>query len=81
VRFSEIAPEADEVTVLVEDNVVFFHCGGNFEGILCPSCGSEIPDQWWHDTIDQDYDNGFKLAKYPTPCCGTVYTLHELTYE
>ena len=80
-RFSEIAPEADEVEVRVENKIDFFHCGGNYERIVCPSCRSEIPNQWWQDTVDQDYDNGFKLARYPTPCCGTEHTLHELTYE
>jgi len=25
--------------------------------------------------------DGFKLAPYPTPCCGVRCTLHELVYE
>ncbi len=52
-RFSEIAPEADEVEVRVENKIEFFHCGGNYERIVCPSCRSEIPNQWWQDTVDR----------------------------
>ena len=80
-RFSEIAPEADEVDVQVEDKIVFFDCGGNFERVVCPSCRCEIPDEWWQNRIDKDYNNGFTLAKYATPCCGAPCTLNDLTYE
>ena len=80
-RFAEIAPEADAIEIEIEDEVSFVYCGENYERTLCPSCGSEIDHGWWHDTIRQDYDGGFKLDKYATPCCGAAHTLHELTYE
>jgi hypothetical protein len=31
--------------------------------------------------MDDDYEDGFRLDKYATPCCGKAHTLHELTYE
>ena len=31
--------------------------------------------------MDEDYGDGFKLATYPTPCCGAQYTLHQFVYE
>lgn len=31
--------------------------------------------------MDDDYENGFKLDHYRTPCCNAVKTLHELTYN
>jgi len=80
-RFAEIAPEADEVEIKVSEKVEFFDCGANFERILCPSCRSEISVVWWQDHIDEDSDDGFKLASYPAPCCGRKCTLHELVYE
>ena len=80
-RFGEIAPEADEINLIVSDTVEFFHCGVNFERVLCPSCGAEIPDAWWKERMDDDHDNGFTLSSYSTPCCGRQYTLHELKYE
>src|SRR5262249_58649745 len=55
--------------------------GGNHERILCPSCGVEIPTEWWQERMDEDYENGFKLAAYPVPCCNARKTLHELSYE
>src|SRR5438132_14003179 len=76
-RFAEIAPEADEIEIKVSEKVEFFDCGANFERIHCPSCGSDISVGWWQDRMDEDYGEGFKLAKYTVPCCGVEFTLHE----
>jgi hypothetical protein len=80
-RLTEIAPEADEIEIKVSEKVEFFDCGGNFERVRCPSCGSEIPAVWWQARMDDDYGNGFMLASYATPCCAVQCTLHELVYE
>ncbi|MGC4005217.1 MAG: hypothetical protein QM811_19695 [Pirellulales bacterium] len=80
-RFAEIAPDADEIEATVSETVRFFDCGANFERVLCGACRSEIPVTWWRDRMDEDFDDGYRLASYPTPCCGTRYTLHELVYE
>lgn len=32
--------------------------------------------------MNEDFsDEGFKLAEYPTPCCGANRTMHDLIYE
>ena len=80
-RFAEIAPEADDVDIKVSEKVMFFDCGGNLERVRCPSCGSVIPVEWWHERMDEDHDDGFKLAAYATPCCRKKATLNELVYE
>ena len=80
-RLTEIAPDADVVEIKVSDAVQFFDCGANFERILCPSCGAEVPDTWWQERMDEDYEQGFKLGSYTTPCCGAISTLHGLIYE
>jgi hypothetical protein len=80
-RFTEIAPEADEIEIKAGEKVEFFDCGANYERILCPSCRSEILIAWWQDRMDEDYGNGFMLASYATPCCRAQYTLHDLVYE
>jgi hypothetical protein len=80
-RFAEIAPEADEVEIKISENVEFFDCGANLERISCPSCGAEIPVEWWQDRMDEDHDDGFKLAAYNSPCCGRESTPNELVYD
>src|SRR5687767_509604 len=80
-RFAEIAPEADEIVMKVSERVEFFDCGANMEHVLCPTCRSEIPTAWWQERMDDDFSEGFKLAAYRTPCCGSQCTLHELVYE
>lgn len=80
-RFAEIAPNADEIEVEVFKTVRFFDCGNNLERILCPTCRTQIPTNWWQDRMADDYSDGFRLANYPTPCCKAEHTLHELVYE
>jgi hypothetical protein len=82
-RFSQIAPDAEEIEIRVSEKVQFFDCGQNFERIRCPSCSAEIPVDWWQNRMGDDYDSGdgFKLATYATPCCAKKCTLHELVYE
>jgi hypothetical protein len=80
-RFAEIAPDADEIEIKICEKVEFFDCGTNLEHIFCPSCQSKIPIAWWQERMMEDYNNGFMLAKYATPCCNTFKTLHELIYD
>jgi hypothetical protein len=80
-RFGEIAPDADEINLIVSDTIEFFHCGVNSERVLCPSCGVEIPDAWWNERMNGDKQDGFTLSAYSTPCCGSQHTLHDLNYE
>lgn len=80
-RLAEIAPDADVIEIKMSDAIQFFDCGANFERILCPSCRSEVPAAWWRQRMSEDYEQGFKLASYTTPCCGATSTLHKLVYE
>lgn len=80
-RFAEMAPEADDIEIIVSETVRFFDCGGNFDTIVCPACGEEIPLAWWQERMDDDFEDGFKLDRYGTPCCHSARTLRELLYD
>jgi hypothetical protein len=80
-RLAEIAPDAEEVTVVLSETIQFFDCGTNFESALCPSCGREVPLDWWQERMDEDHEEGFKLDRYSMPCCDAAHTLRELTYN
>ncbi len=81
-RLAEVAPDADEIEIKVNDRVEFFDCGANFERIICPTCRAELANEWWQERLDEDFvDDGFKLAKYLVPCCNASHTLHDLIYE
>lgn len=79
-RLVELAPEAHEITAEESDTVRFLDCGGNFERILCPSCGSEVPIEWWQERMGDDFADGFLLRTYEVPCCSRCLTLQELVY-
>ena len=80
--FAEIAPDAEEIEIRLSDAVEFFDCGANFELVRCPSCQQELSQDWWQERLDEDADEeGFRLARYPMPCCQAKHTLHELHYD
>ena len=79
--FHTIAPKADEVSAAVSE-LKFVDCGGNFERICCPSCGSLLELKLWQGWMADDYkEEGFALTQHAMPCCGAQQTLHELEYE
>lgn len=81
-RFLELAPKAGEIEINVYEEVRFFDCGANFERVTCPSCRAEIPLDWWHERMDEDFnEGGFRLFSYLVPCCGHSHTLDDLLYE
>lgn len=80
-KFHEIAPNSDEIREILSDSVQFFDCGGNLEKIVCPACHKEIPIPWWQAQMDEEHGQAYPLVKQPSPCCGALRTLHELTYE
>jgi len=78
---AKLAPDADEIETVISETIRLFDCGENLERIRCPSCRSDIPTAWWQERMGEDYDDGFKLAWYPAPCCGARVALNELEYE
>jgi hypothetical protein len=80
-HLAALAPDAEEIEVITHESIQFFDCGGNFEEVRCPACQATIPTEWWQDRMDDDYDGGFKLSRYATPCCGKMVTLNELVYN
>ncbi len=81
-RFAAIAPNADEIKIMVNHRIQFFDCGANLEKIVCPACGEEVSFDWWQERMDEDYkEEGFKLEEYLLPCCGAASTLALLKYH
>lgn len=80
--FRRIAPASPEVTAEESEHVVFRDCGSNFESVSCPACGAHLSIEQWHELMDRDYDGaGFRLERYPVPCCGSSETVDSLRYH
>jgi hypothetical protein len=79
--YAEIAPDAEAIEIQCSETIQFFDCGENFSQVHCPTCSSEIPMSWWESRMEEDFNGGFRLAKYSLPCCGTKCTLDELHYD
>jgi hypothetical protein len=77
-----IVAQTAELRAFTHDQIVFVDCGGNFESVVCPSCGADIDIDSWQGWMDEDFDGkGFTLSKHAMSCCGAEHTLHELRYQ
>ena len=73
-------PEAyGEVLAKFAERTVF-HCGGgNWSGVICPKCGTDV-EGWWIDAMDKAWASEFKNLSVTTPCCRHSTTLNDLNY-
>ena len=76
-----LAPGADKVLVKRREEPVFWDAGENFERVLCPGCGSEVPIDWWRDRMFAAWDTGCRFLEGTMPCCGIATSLNDLVYE
>ena len=78
----QLAPSADNIEPEVSEAIRFHDAGSNFESISCPRCAAEISIDWWQERMDDDsVEEGFRLERYPAPCCDAPLTLNELEYK
>ncbi len=62
------------------DSVHFVDSGGNWEGVYCPSCGSDA-GAWWGAAMEAAYAKSFQDLRIVTPCCRASTDLNELIFE
>ncbi|MDP6636114.1 MAG: hypothetical protein QGG42_14535 [Phycisphaerae bacterium] len=89
--FQDIAPEAEEITVINQSKLRLFDCGGNLERIVCPHCAGDIELEWWRDQVEAGYEEGdddsendgesFNLVELELPCCHKHSDLSMLSYS
>jgi hypothetical protein len=80
-RLAQLVPNADSVTVIVRDGVAFIDQGSNFERIRCPTCKSDVDEQWWSERMNRAYGTDFSALLVSVPCCGATVSLNDLIYE
>jgi len=73
------APEAHEVVAKSSEGTEFHRGCGNWSGVNCPKCGTDVED-WWKDAMDRASASEFKNLSITTPCCGHSTTLNDLNY-
>jgi hypothetical protein len=78
--FSSFVSKADEVNMLVYDEVHFIDPGGNFVSVTCPVCGTDLSG-WWQEAMQAAYDQNFMDLTIETPCCKSIGSLNDLTYD
>jgi hypothetical protein len=76
-----LLPHAERIEAVTHERIGFVDPGGNFEGVFCPHCGSEITDNW-RDWIDSAYHRShFEELRVVTQCCSRESDLNSLRYE
>jgi len=76
---AEFVPEADGVKVEFKPSTEFFHPGGNWSGVKCPSCGADL-EEWWGEAMSAASTTAFVDLSVTTPCCGIATSLNDLNY-
>jgi hypothetical protein len=76
---ASFVPEADEVNAEFKPYLEFFHPGGNWSGVKCPACATDL-EAWWNDAMATASETAFRDLSVTTPCCGAVTSLNDLTY-
>lgn len=72
-------PNADAVDSKFTANVEFVDAGGNWSGVQCPRCLSDI-EEWWPDAMSEAAESAFKQLQATTPCCSLTVSLNDLRY-
>jgi hypothetical protein len=65
----------------VTDEVQFVDQGGNFDGLKCPACGSDLDMEWWQERMAAAREGSFADLGVTVPCCGAETSLHDLDYD
>lgn len=74
-------PRADEVLVIVTDEIEFVDPGENLKQIVCPNCGSVLEESWWLGAMEQAAQTGYTDLMTELPCCRRRISLHDLDYQ
>lgn len=74
-------PQADEISIEVNDRIKFIDQGSNFERVICPLCNTELAIPLWQDMMDTAYKTQFSDLVVKMPCCGQACSLNDLRYE
>src|SRR5690349_24891374 len=78
--FSSFVAKADEINMIVYDEVHFVDPGENFNSVTCPVCNTDISG-WWQEAMQTAYDQHFADLIVTTPCCNSTGSLNDLTYD
>jgi hypothetical protein len=76
---AQFLPQANKVTARRKNAVTFFHPGGNWSGVQCPECNTNI-EQWWQEVMTTASESQFENLIVRTPCCGVKRSLNDLHY-
>ncbi len=76
-----VLPQAEDIVWMSSDDLTFVDCGNNFERVICPACGTELPITTWQQMMDGAFANQFADLQITMPCCGAVGSLNDLHYE
>lgn len=82
IKLREIFPTANEIKSIITDKTVLYS-SSYFFILFCPNCKTELSIHWWHEILNKDLtpETEYKLAAYQVPCCRSVLTPQELSYD
>ena len=70
-----------EIRVHMDTAISFVDGGENFEKVVCPGCGKEIPMESWQESMAKASMAKFRDLSVITSCCNKKTDLNSLKYQ
>jgi hypothetical protein len=78
--FSSYVGTADQILIVVTEDIEFINPGENFESVTCPVCSADLA-AWWQGAMETAYAAQFTELTVEVPCCGSQGSLNDLNYS
>jgi hypothetical protein len=73
-------PDAHKIEANLHPTIEFIDPGGNWEGVRCANCGTNLDDAWWAAVVENAYEKRFIDLTVYLPCCSVWWSLNDLDY-
>lgn len=79
-QLRSFVPAASSVDVTTSKEIRFIDCGGNWSGVRCPRCDSDV-EAWFFAEMTRVFDESrFQGCSAVIPCCGMSILLEDLRF-
>ncbi|WP_097329317.1 hypothetical protein [Paractinoplanes atraurantiacus] len=78
--FPDPGTTGQEITTEFYDRITVVDAGENLSRITCPSCGADIPLEWWAELAEES-EGEFDDLGIVVPCCNAHLRLDTLGFD
>ena len=76
-----MSPDTEEINAEFSDRLQFRDPGGNWSGVRCSACDTELSNDWFRCAMIRWYETQSEDLSVVTPCCNASSTLDALRFN